>query len=131
MTNTKTILLVEDDFYIRDIYCTALESRGFNVITAVDGKQAIKTFGDHEVDMVLLDIMLPQVNGVQVLKHIRQATKHRHHTPVVIFTNVEDDDINEQVRALKPEIFLIKSAIKIRNLVDQIERMLETDLGEA
>lgn len=123
----KKILLVEDDFYIRDIYKTALKGRGFNVIDAQDGKEAIELYDKNNVDLVLLDIMLPQINGPQVLEHIRNASENDGHTPVIILTNVDNTDVEKQVSKLEPEEYFIKSAIKITKLADRIEKMLNHD----
>jgi CheY-like chemotaxis protein len=119
----KKILLVEDDFYVREIYKTALEDRGFVIIEASNGEKAIALYNKHRIDLVLLDIMLPRVNGVEVLEHIRSHPRDDKKTPTIIITNVADASIEKEVKQFRPEVFMIKSAVKIRSFVDQIERM--------
>lgn len=124
MPAKKNILLVEDDFYIRDIYNTALKSRGFAVVEAEDGQQAIDSYDQQSFDLVLLDIMLPGVTGTEVLEHIRSKNDEKGHTPVIILSNVEDNQVAKKMSELKPEEYFIKSAVKINKLADRIEKML-------
>jgi DNA-binding response OmpR family regulator len=124
MVEKRSILLVEDDFYIRDIYQIALNGEGFEVIEAEDGEQAIALYDSQPFDLVLLDIMLPKVSGVQVLSYIRSRAACGKKVPVIVFTNVGDNKLKQEIARYKPEEYLIKSAINIRDCVSMIKRMV-------
>ena len=84
--NEKTVLVVDDD--VRNIFSLskALEKLDMNVITAVDGKEAMKKLNEHPlVDAVLLDMMMPQMDGYQTAKMIRQQVRWRN-LPVIAVT---------------------------------------------
>jgi len=78
----KVILLVEDDKEINQLVKGQLEQEAFKVVTAYNGEDALHLLEQHEVDLILLDLMLPKLGGMEVLKRIR-ATKH---TPVLIIS---------------------------------------------
>ncbi len=80
-----TILIVEDRPDTRNMMSFALKKEGYNIIEAEDGQSAVKKINAHSVDLVLLDLMLPEISGKDVLKHIR-AKKDNDHIKVIIFT---------------------------------------------
>lgn len=82
----KRILIVEDDSIVRQVYQTKFKLDGFEVKTAVDGKVAVEVLRDFLPDVVLLDLMMPGISGIEVLKFIRAQPQLRS-TPVVVFTN--------------------------------------------
>lgn len=67
------LLIVEDDVLTNESVCEYLQDMGHIVFSAYDGEQALELFNSKEIDLVVLDIMLPQINGLNVLKKIRQA----------------------------------------------------------
>ncbi len=105
----KKVLLVEDDFFIRDLYQKAMELKGFTVITAVDGGEAIELYDRERPDIVLLDIMLPTMSGMDVLKHIRQSAADDAHIPVIMVTNLDSPEAMEQAQQLGADEYWVKS----------------------
>jgi DNA-binding response OmpR family regulator len=85
----QSVLLIEDDSRIREIVTRGLGARGFAVLAAADGTSGVAVAGTHTVDLVLLDLLLPDVHGLQVLRAIR-AVKPR--LPVVALTALDDMD---------------------------------------
>lgn len=83
----KKILLIEDEPEVADIYTLSLKQHGFNVITALDGKEGIKLAKKEKPDLVLLDIILPNKDGFSVLKDIKKD-KNIKTTPVILLTNL-------------------------------------------
>jgi DNA-binding NtrC family response regulator len=79
----KKVLVVDDTKNIRMILTKCLELEGYEVITAVDGKQALEMFTQHVFDLAFLDIKLPEIRGTEVLKRIREIGIN---TPVIIIT---------------------------------------------
>ena len=82
----KRILIVEDDRLMADVYRERLRGEGFAVHVAPDGKAGLEMFDSHKADLILLDLMLPQMSGVEVLKAVRSqfgprdvpVDRHRH-----------------------------------------------------
>lgn len=83
----STLLVVEDDKKTNEAICEYLKSTGHKVIPAYDGAEALQLFHAENIDLVVLDIMLPHVTGISVLHEIRQ-TKF---TPVLMLTAIEDE----------------------------------------
>ena len=79
---SQKILVVDDDLNISDLLRMYLEKNGYEVIIANDGRQALERFAQHSPDLVLLDIMLPKLDGWQVCREIRQASD----TPIIMLT---------------------------------------------
>lgn len=84
----KTILVVDDDANIRLLLRDDLWEKGYNVVTAVDGDEAVVSFAEEHVDLVILDIRMPKLNGIEVLKIIRGAKSE---VPIIIYTANPDD----------------------------------------
>jgi CheY-like chemotaxis protein len=82
----KQILIVEDDSLVADVYSQKLREQGFAVNVAADGRAGLEMFHERKVDLVLLDLLLPQIDGVQVLKQIRSEFGPQE-LPVLAFTN--------------------------------------------
>ena len=83
----KTILIVEDDKEISSLVKSHLEQENFTVLTAFDGEEALQSFSDNEVDLILLDLMLPKLNGMEFLKQIREYS----FVPVLIISAKESE----------------------------------------
>ncbi|MDQ0417040.1 DNA-binding response OmpR family regulator [Croceifilum oryzae] len=84
----KTILVVEDEEILREIIKDYLLNEGYSVLEATDGNQALSHFEDHEVHLVILDIMLPQLDGWSVCRRIRKTSN----VPIIMLTARADED---------------------------------------
>ncbi len=82
------LLIVEDDVLTNESVCEYLQDMGHIVFSAYDGEQALELFNSKEIDLVVLDIMLPQINGLNVLKKIRQVSS----IPILMLTAMDDMD---------------------------------------
>ena len=85
---TQTIMLVDDDPQLRRVVSMFFELEGYNVVQAEDGRRALDLLQEHLPDVILLDLMMPEVSGAEVCKHVR-ATKRLKEIPVVVFTAAE------------------------------------------
>ena len=83
----KTILIIEDEIAIQNILAEPLRACGYEVVTASDGLEGINTFHAHHIDLILLDIMLPKINGYAVCEMIRQEAK----TPIILLTALDTE----------------------------------------
>ncbi|EEK77777.1 response regulator transcription factor [Bacillus mobilis] len=84
----KTVLLVEDERRLREIVSDYFRNEGFEVIEAEDGKIALELFAEHEIDLIMLDIMLPEIDGWSVCRRIRKESA----VPIIMLTARSDED---------------------------------------
>lgn len=120
----KKILVVEDDFYMRDLYITQVKYEGYLAEGAADGAEALVKVKSELPDMVLLDLMLPKVDGLTVLKTIKSdpATSN---IPVVIMTNMESSEIEQQAKAAGATDYFLKIKVTPSEFIDKIKGYLE------
>ncbi len=119
----KRILIVEDDSIITDVYSQKLRAEGFDVDVAVDGRTALKLFHERPVDLVLLDLLLPEVNGVELLQLIR-AEFDPSELPVLVFTNAYLGGIVQQAWGAGANQVIPKAGIKCSLVVAMIKNAL-------
>ncbi len=91
MTNSSTILLVDDDEAVRRVLSFPLERDGYAVVEAVDGDDALRRFDESSVDLVVLDIMLPRLDGLEVCKQLRARSSS---VPIIMLT-ARDDELDK------------------------------------
>jgi DNA-binding response OmpR family regulator len=92
MADTSTILLVDDEEAVRRVLSFPLERDGYTVVQAADGEEALLRFGDQPVDLVVLDIMLPKLDGLEVCKQLRSRSS----VPIIMLT-ARDDELDKVV----------------------------------
>lgn len=122
----KKILVVEDDKMLRNILVEKLTHEGFITISAVDGEEGLKLALETNPDLVLLDILLPKMDGITVLKKIRESSKTI--LPVFFLTNSQPDDhITAEVAELEPSYYLIKANLELEDLLNKIKEKLNIE----
>jgi DNA-binding response OmpR family regulator len=90
--STPTILLVDDEDSVRKVLAFPLEKDGYEVVQAADGEEALARFGEHDVDLVVLDIMLPRLDGLEVCKRLRATST----VPIIMLT-ARDDELDKVI----------------------------------
>ena len=123
MSSGKKILIVEDDPIIADLYQRKFVSEHYLVELAGDGATAIESLKSHQPDVVLLDLQLPQVNGIEVLKFIR-ATPELSQLPVVVFTNAYLGNMVQSAWKAGANRCLTKAICTPRQVVDVVKLTL-------
>jgi len=123
----KKILIAEDEHSMRDILKTTLTKAGFSVMLAKEGGEALAVARSEKPDLIILDILLPVMDGITVLKKIREYGMR---VPVIILTNLSSDDrIMEGVVRDEPSYYLIKSDSSIEDIVAKVKMTMETQVG--
>jgi len=119
------VLLVEDDSFLRDICYKKLKKEGFNVSIAADGEQAIKSAESFLPEIILLDIILPSIDGFEVLKKIR-ASKNKavKNVPVIILTNLGQEEDIKKAMSLGATDYLIKAHFTTEEIVKKVKDKL-------
>lgn len=118
------ILLVEDDLYIQDIYERSLKHSGYDIEIASDGNEALKKAQHQVFDLILLDIMLPGVTGIDVLRSLRDPHSTAKDTPILLITNLGKEDIIKQAFKIGADGYLLKARLTPENVIDEIDAFL-------
>ena len=116
----KKILIAEDDFFIRDIYSKVFSLSGYDVKVAVDGVDALEKIKTEHYDMVLLDIMMPRMTGIDVLKNVRALNTPIKSIPIFIITNLGQQNVIEEAFKLGMDGYILKSQVSPQQIVDEI-----------
>jgi len=118
----KKILIVEDDQMIVEMYKEKLKLEGFRVVTATDGRKALYKLKQENPDLILLDILMPGLNGFEVLKRIKKKDETKD-IPVLVLTNIGSESIDQDkslAMALGANDYLIKSLNTPDDIVSKI-----------
>lgn len=110
----KTILIAEDEPSLLNMLVRRVKSLGYEVISAADGVEALKQVQLHKPDLILLDIIMPKKNGLDVLQDLRVTMGVK--TPVIVLSNLDKNEDIEAARSYGVEGYMIKSNISIREL---------------
>lgn len=115
----KTVLIVEDDTFLRELYTHVLQQSGFHILTAFDGEEALKE-ANKSPDLILLDIMLPKLNGITVLK-VLKSDSNLYKIPVVLLTNLGQDSVIKSAYQAGANGYIMKMRINPYMLIDYIK----------
>ncbi|GAC1413069.1 MAG: hypothetical protein NVSMB66_4000 [Candidatus Doudnabacteria bacterium] len=119
----KKILLVEDEPFLSGMYKTKLGLEGFEVSTAKDGEEALDKIKEEKFDLILLDIMMPKINGFEVLKSIRKdPEKQTANVPVLMLTNLGQKSDIEQGLLLGANDYIVKASFTPAEVVEKINK---------
>ncbi len=117
------ILLIEDDTFLANIYKTKFEMEGFVVDVAENGELGLKEVQKRQPDLVLLDILLPKMDGFTVLQHMKEDAELKN-IPVILLTNLGQKDDVEKGLKLGAADYLIKAHFKPSETVDKVKSVL-------
>jgi two-component system alkaline phosphatase synthesis response regulator PhoP len=119
----KTILLADDDTVICEMYRERMLAAGFNVVEAHDGEEAIDQAKTHHPDLILLDIMMPKINGLDALSELKRDEETKH-TPVIILTALPSEA--EKVKQITTDFvdYVVKANTTPGDVVDKINAQL-------
>jgi CheY-like chemotaxis protein len=118
------ILVVEDDADLNNAYCIILRHAGHEVVEAFDGKEALEKLSDFEPDLVLLDLLMPVMGGLEFLQ-AWQGPKKNPHVKVLIFTNMENSPEVSEAYKLGANRCIIKSWTAPHNLAKVVDDTLQ------
>jgi len=114
------VLLVDDDMTLHQMYAERLSTEGYVVVSAYDGEEALEKVVKEMPDVILLDIMMPKINGIDVMKKLREdnATSN---IPIILLTALVQE-INKIKDMMKPyDKYLIKSEVLPSDIINAIE----------
>jgi DNA-binding response OmpR family regulator len=118
----KIILLIEDDPFLSKMYKEKFEMEGFEIILAEDGIEGLKLAQEKEIDMMILDILIPKLSGIDLLSRLRNTPKGAN-IPVIVLTNLtEKEDV--RLSGLQVKDYLVKSDYTPSQVVDKVRAHL-------
>lgn len=124
----KTILIVEDDRFIGEMYVRSLKKAGYEVDWMVDGNDGLIAARNKAYDLVLLDVMLPERRGSEILEALRGTEDLIPNSKVIVLTNFEQDDESRMAMEARANAYLIKAEItpsKLLSVIAQLDEQAE------
>lgn len=121
MSAIKTILLIEDDLFIGEMYSRSLQREGYQVDLIQSGEEGLKAALGKQYDLILLDVMLPERKGTEVLQALRGTEDKVPNSRIIVLTNYEQDEESKLAMQAKAEGYLIKADITPKRLIEIIK----------
>ena len=120
----KTILCVEDDRFIGEMYVRSLQKAGYDVTWVVDGNDGLVAARNQTFDLIILDLMLPEQRGDQILDALRNNNVDLvPNSKILIMTNFEQDEASRKSVMSRVDGYLIKADSTPRNLIEVVKQM--------
>ncbi len=123
MSKDARILIVDDDLTLRELYEERMKQEGYVILSASDGEEALEKAVKENPDLILLDIMMPKINGIDVMKMLREKEETAK-IPIIILTALVQE-IGKVKDMMKPgDGYLVKSEIMPKDVVTKVEESL-------
>jgi len=120
----KTISIVEDDKFLRELIAQKLVKEGYEILTAIDGEEGITQIKEKKPDLVLLDLILPGIDGFEVLSRMKEDANLAK-IPVVILSNLGQKEEVERGLKLGAIDYMIKAHFTPREIIDKVNSVLK------
>lgn len=124
----KKVLIIEDDKILSEMYAVKLKKAGFDVEEAENWLDWLTSMTDFEPDVILLDLMMPTMNGFETLQAIKNQTSSK--SKIIIFTNIADKERIDEAMEYWVDEYLIKANVDPSDVIDVINRVLEKNIEE-
>jgi len=126
MAKKIKILMIEDDPFFAQLCSSALESAGYDVVVATDGEKGLEGVKKEDPDVILLDIVLPGINGLEVLEKIRRDPDSKiANKSVIILSNLYAEEEEQKGKNLNADDYLIKANITSDELIVRIKKVID------
>lgn len=121
-----TIAIIEDEASQRKALSEKFTREGFNVLQAIDGEAGLKLITKEHPDIILLDIMMPDMDGLTMMKKLRKSSKWGKAVPVILLTNLsaDNDEIIQRISEDEPSYYLLKANWSIGDVVEKVNERL-------
>jgi DNA-binding response OmpR family regulator len=120
----KTILFIEDESALQKTFGDLLSAKGYRIISALDGEIGLALAKKEKPGLILLDIVLPKINGLEVLAKLKEDQETKD-VPVILLTNLEGIGNVGKALELGATTYLVKSQYSLNEVVEKIEKALE------
>ncbi len=119
----KIILFIEDESALQKTFSEILTQEGYQMISALDGEIGLRLAGDEKPDLILLDLILPKVNGFDVLRKLKEDRETKD-IPVIVLTNLEEMGNVDKAIELGATTYLVKASYSLKEIVEKIRKAL-------
>lgn len=122
----QTILIVEDDLPVLNALVDKLTREGFKVLQAKDGEEGLMVADREHPDLILLDILMPKMDGLTAMKKLRAESAWGKHVPIILLTNLSPDEekINASIAENEPAYYFVKTNLSMSDLVEKIKERI-------
>jgi DNA-binding response OmpR family regulator len=119
------IAVIEDEEAVAKPLTEELEDAGFDVVTASDGKLGLHMVLKEEPDLILLDIVMPNMDGMTMMNMLRASGKFGEHVPIILLTNLNvDDKIMGEITKDAPAYYLVKTEYSLADVIEKVKECL-------
>ncbi|PIY97035.1 MAG: response regulator [Candidatus Kerfeldbacteria bacterium CG_4_10_14_0_8_um_filter_42_10] len=125
MNSKQKILLIEDDKMLLEMYSSKFNREGYDIVTAENGSDGLKLAKENKPDLILLDIILPKLDGFATLKEIRGDANIKN-TPVILLTNLGQDQDIQKGKALGADDYFVKANHTPTEVVEKVRELLKS-----
>ena len=120
------VAVIEDEEVVSKMLTEELVDAGFDVVTAADGEEGLQMVLKERPDLILLDIVMPKMDGMTMMGKLRAAGGFGSHVPIILLTNLNADDrIMNGVIKNEPAYYLVKSSYTVADLVEKVKKSLD------
>jgi DNA-binding response OmpR family regulator len=123
--SSPKILIIEDDPYVQRMYQRMFSFHKYRAEMASSGEEGLRSIKKEKPDLVLLDIILPKMNGLEVLKKIKKDSQTKN-LPVLMLTNVGETETVEEATKLGAESYMVKADFSPAEVMEQVKKYLKT-----
>jgi two-component system, OmpR family, response regulator len=123
MNAGKKVLLVDDDQFLIDLLAEKIKKAGFEAFTANTGDEAIAQVTQNRPDLILLDLMMPGMDGLSVLKKLKSTEEHKN-IPVVVLTSLSDPSVVNEIKSHGGSGYLLKDDHTLDTIVQAIQNLV-------
>lgn len=124
MEDKKKILIIEDEKFLLEMYDMRLTAAGFEVITALEGKEGLHLAVEKKPDLIILDIVLPEISGYEILRMLKKDPDTKDIT-VLVFSNLSQEEEIQKGLDLGASDYVVKTEVTPSQLVEKVKKMLE------
>lgn len=119
----KSILVIEDDLALNDAFSTVLKKEGFTVFSVFNGQEALELLRYDKVDLILLDIIMPVMDGTEFLRRFKAKSQT---IPIIVFSNLDSQNNVAEIYALGASHYMLKAWASPKELVKIVKRTLNS-----
>ncbi|MFC1756017.1 response regulator [Patescibacteria group bacterium] len=123
---SKRILIIEDETNIRAMYSDILKESSYEVLEEAEGKEGLDAVMNETWDLLLLDIMLPRLDGIELLKRVKQDSRTKD-KPIIILTNLDDNRVRDTCLNLGVREFMVKANVTPSEVVLAVKKYVFID----
>ena len=122
----KKILIVEDDNFVAEVYLAKLSEMGYETVLAQNGEEGLAELKKGKIDLILLDILMPIMNGIEMLEEVKKNEEWKN-IPVILLTNIGEKESIQKVREMGVKNYLIKSHFTPAEVIEKVESVFKDE----